>query len=216
MNTTTISCPFPKLESFNLSCYTAYKNFYMSAESQTRQWFADNIKENWNIIDAGANVGMYTIPFALLANRGKVYAFEPTTTVDILKTNILNHPQKLENITIINKPLGENDVTIKDKIHKIWSIETEDKMFEFVKLDTFIKDNNLHIDLIKIDVDSYDYEVLLGTKEFLINNNPYVIVELNSALGLRNHTPKEGIDFMIGLGYKNIACLDGENYIFKK
>ena len=61
------------------------------------------------------------IPFALLANKGNVYAFEPTATVDILKTNISNHPKKLQNITIINKPLGENDVIIKDKIHKIWS-----------------------------------------------------------------------------------------------
>lgn len=79
-----------------------------------------------------------------------------------------------------------------------------------------MKSNNLTVDLVKIDVDSYDYEVLLGGKQFLTEQNPLVVVELNHALGKRNHNVQEALDYMSSINYKLKFILDNENYIFSK
>lgn len=153
--------------SFNFPRYYASDaGWFMSAEGNTKQFLCDYIKPNFTIIDAGANIGMYTIPFAKLAHQGKVFAFEPTDTVEMLKEN-LAYNNCASNVSIQLEPLGEKDEIKTDKIFKVWSQGIVDsKEFSFITLDTFVKSNNLTVDLVKIDVDSYDYEVLLGGKQF--------------------------------------------------
>jgi FkbM family methyltransferase len=115
------------------------------------------------------------------------------------------------------QPLGEKDEIKNDRIFKVWSQGiVDDKQFSFITLDTFVKTNNLKVDLIKIDVDSYDYEVLLGSKQVLMEQNPLVLVELNHALGKRNHHVQEALNFMDEIGYKLKFVLDNENYVFVK
>lgn len=196
--------------------YTSDAGWFMSAEGNTKQFLCDYIKPNFTIIDAGANIGMYTVPFAKLAHQGKVFAFEPTDTVEMLKEN-LAYNNCASNVSIQLEPLGEKDEIKTDKIFKVWSQGIIDnKEFSFITLDTFVKTNNLTVDLVKIDVDSYDYEVLLGGKQFLTEQNPLVVVELNHALGKRNHTVQEALDYMSSINYKLKFVLDNENYIFSK
>jgi FkbM family methyltransferase len=203
--------------SFNFPRYYASDaGWFMSAEGNTKQFLCDYIKPNFTIIDAGANIGMYTIPFAKLAHQGKVFAFEPTDTVEMLKEN-LAYNNCASNVSIQLEPLGEKDEIKTDKIFKVWSQGIVDsKEFSFITLDTFVKSNNLTVDLVKIDVDSYDYEVLLGGKQFLTEQNPLVVVELNHALGKRNHNVQEALDYMSSINYKLKFILDNENYIFSK
>ncbi len=203
--------------SFNFPRYYASDaGWFMSAEGNTKQFLCDYIKPNFTIIDAGANIGMYTVPFAKLAHQGKVFAFEPTDTVEMLKEN-LAYNNCASNVSIQLEPLGEKDEIKTDKIFKVWSQGIVDnKEFSFITLDTFVKSNNLTVDLVKIDVDSYDYEVLLGGKQFLTEQNPLVVVELNHALGKRNHNVQEALDYMSSINYKLKFILDNENYIFSK
>ena len=51
-------------------------------------WFEDEIRfirrliqPDMNIVDIGANYGLYTLSSSLKASAGKVWAFEPTATV---------------------------------------------------------------------------------------------------------------------------------------
>lgn len=189
--------------------------WYMSAELNTKKFFIDNIKPNFNIIDAGAQIGMYSVLFSKLANEGTVYAFEPTDTISLLNDNIVFN--KCHNIKLNKIALSNKDGKYTDTVYKIWSQNiVETKEFEFVTIDTFAKNNNLKIDLIKIDVDSYDYEVLQGCKEVLINQEPIVMVELNHALGKRGYEPRHAIDFMKSINYSVKQIFDGENFLFTK
>ena len=64
------------------------------------------IKQDWNIIDAGANIGFYSILFASLANKGHVFAIECHPLIaSILDKNI--ELQGLKNITVIRKALSD-------------------------------------------------------------------------------------------------------------
>lgn len=191
--------------------------WFVQAEMETKKFLCDYIKPNFTIIDAGANIGMYTVPFSKLTPEGKVFAFEPTDTMNMLKEN-LQYNNCLSNVHFIDNPLGQFDGKIQDKVFKVWSQNIiDEKEFNFITLDTFVSQNKLKIDLLKIDVDSYDYEVLLGGKNFLLDQNPLVVVELNHALGKRGHNIKEALDYMTEIGYKLQQTLDSnENFVFKK
>jgi FkbM family methyltransferase len=206
---------FVDMKSFGIIGYQEFAWWYNVAEKDTKKWVSNNIKCNWNIIDAGANIGIYTLPFSILANNGQIFAFEPTDTIKMLEENIKRY--NLSNVVLINYPLGSKTEIKQDNIYKIWGSPPENKLYNFTTIDDFCLNQKIErLDLIKIDVDSYDYEVLLGAEKTLKKYDPYVIVELNQALLLRNHNPQEAIELMNDLGYKNLNCFDGENYLFKK
>jgi FkbM family methyltransferase len=194
--------------------YQCDYDWYKNAENDTKSFFMDVVQKNHNIIDAGAQIGMYSVLFSKLTD-GYIFAFEPTDTVQKLIKNLEYNDCK--NVEVINKPLANIDGTKKDKIFKLWSQNIiDEKDFEFVTIDSFVKSKNIAIDIIKIDVDSYDYEVLLGSRETLITQNPIVVVELNHALEKRGFKPSDGFSYMRDIGYEQIHFFDGDNYVFKK
>jgi FkbM family methyltransferase len=189
--------------------------WYQKAEKKTKEYFLDIIKPDHNIIDAGAQIGMYTVLFSKLAHKGNVFAFEPTETIELLRKNL--DYNNCNNVSLHDIPLSSKEENKIDKIYRIWSKNViVEKEFSFTTIDSFINKNNLHIDLIKIDVDSYDYEVLLGSKNYLTKCNPIIVVELNHALNKRGYTVKHPIEFMNSIGYRVEHVLDNENYVFKK
>lgn len=68
--------------------YEEFRDYYPQCELETKRWFVENVQPDWWILDIGANVGYYTILFAQLASRGRVLAFEPTTTASMLRRNL--------------------------------------------------------------------------------------------------------------------------------
>lgn len=195
--------------------YEFDKNWFLHAEINTRNFVQNFVKPNFTIIDAGAQIGMYTILFSKLAHNGKVYAFEPTDTVEFLKSNLIEN--NCNNVEIINKPLSSHVETKTDKIFKIWSKQIiDEKEFEFETIDNFVKSRNIKVDLLKIDVDSYDYEVLIGSENTLREQSPYVIVELNHALEKRGYRKEQGIQFLQSLGYRQEYHYDEDNFLFVK
>lgn len=206
--TSNLSFDFPHYYNFD-------KSWYELAETETKKFFSEVIKDDFTIIDAGAQIGMYSVLFGKLATNGKVYAFEPTDTAGMLQEN-LNY-NNCDNVDVRKIALSNKDGKYKDVIYKLWSQNMiDDKEFEFITIDTFAKQNNLKIDLIKIDVDSYDFEVLQGSKNVLQTQEPIVVVELNHALHKRSYTPQNAIDFMDSIGYKIQRLFDNENYYFVK
>ena len=104
--------------------------------------------------------------FSELCTQGKVYAFEPTSTFDMLEHNISYH--NLTNINLNKKALGENSGNIEDNIYRIWGENPERQVYDFITIDDYCEQNNIQkIDLIKIDVDSYDFELLKGAVKTL-------------------------------------------------
>jgi FkbM family methyltransferase len=189
--------------------------WYSEAEKNTHEYFISKIKPEFSIIDAGAQIGMYSVLFSKLAVNGMVYSFEPTDTIDLLEKNLQFN--NCNNVETLKLALSNKDGEFEDKIYKQWSQKLiEHKKFNFCTLDTFVRQRNILVDLIKIDVDSYDFEVLLGSKELLSKQSPIVMVELNNGLEIRGYKLQEVIQYMNSLNYFVETILDNENYIFKK
>lgn len=195
--------------------YECDRGWYINPEPNTRNFVIQNLKEDSVVIDCGAQIGLYSILFSKICTKGRVFSFEPTETFEMLSNNCSHN--NCENVTLIKKPLSNKLGFNKDIIYKIWSQQvTEEKEFDFETIDNFVEENNLKVDFIKIDVDSYDYEVLLGSKNTLISQSPTILVELNHALNKRGYHVNDAINFMQSIGYSVSTILDTENYVFKK
>ena len=96
-------------------------------------------------------------------------------------------------------------------------VETVDKLFAF----------NEGVDVIKIDVEGYGYEVLQGSREYLKDNSPVLQVEVLSKKINFSNKEKEILDYLNSINYKlinrkqhytthlfsDIRCVD---YLFEK
>jgi len=170
---------------------------------------------NWTFIDAGAHIGFYSILFALAAPQGQVVCFEPTSTIISLQNNIeilqnkkiISCQMKLENCALSNRS-GQ----YPDEVWRVWSAEKV-LIENFITIDDYVKNKKLdNVNFIKIDVDSFDYEVLLGSEETLKKFSPIVLVEnFSPALKLRGHSEEEINAFMLKLDYKLHANIEANN-----
>jgi FkbM family methyltransferase len=212
----TIETNIPGQEPIRLKAwYKEFESYYPNCELITKKWFVDNVKADWDIIDCGASIGYYSILFSRLAPQGMIYALEPTITAKMLKKNL--EFNKINNVRIFQIAAGKVTGKIQDSIYRIWGNEPEHCEYNFVKLDDFVEHEKIiKIDCIKIDVDSFDFEVLQGAENILKNFNPYIIVELNHALNKRNQSNMQALEWMKTHGYDETLCLEYENFVFKK
>ena len=202
---------------YNLNHYDHFANYFgnnaINVEPQTRIWFENILSKDDIVFDIGANIGMYTILFNLLSKA--VYAFEPTDTYDtLLLPNLAKN--NIKNVITEKLALGCASGKLNDKIYKIWGIAPEESEYDFTTLDDYIYEHEIYPTFLKIDVDGYDYEVLLGSQNFLNEYSPVICVEVNYALHTRGYAEGDVFNLMKKLNYTNIAILDDENYIYKK
>jgi FkbM family methyltransferase len=195
--------------------YDQFVGYYENCESETKRWFVEHAQRDWVVIDCGANIGYYSILFSRLCREGRVYAFEPTDTVDMLIEN-LRHCGALHNVEVLRTALGATCGLIEDSIFRIWGEVAERCVYPFTTIDTFVTERRIVADAIKIDVDSFDLEVLRGAQRTLVEQNPYVMVELNHALNERQQSVPEALLYMAKLGYRECELYDRDNFLFKR
>jgi FkbM family methyltransferase len=182
---------------------------------ETKRWWVEHTRPEWVIFDCGANVGYYTILFSQLASKGKIYAFEPTDTVEMLSANLAEN--RVGNVEVFRLALGDQSGLRVEPIYRIWGNEPERNQVRFSTLDDFVKEHAIKkLDAIKIDVDSFDLEVLKGAEQTLRQFDPYVVVELNWALSKRQHSNAEAFDWLSQQGYREARVLEYENYVLKR
>lgn len=195
--------------------YEQFRDYYPYCELETKRWFADHVRDDWWIFDIGANVGYYTILFSQLAPRGRVFAFEPTATAEMLRQNLRHNG--VGNAEVHDVALAATTGEREDRIFRLWGTEGEVRTYPFYAFDDFIARHGIdRVDCLKIDVDSFDFEVLRGAERTLAERNPVVVVELNHALGLRNQGVGEALAWLAHRGYRQALVLDNDNFVLQR
>ncbi len=165
-------------------------------ESKDLKFFLELAKKSSVIYDVGANTGIYSCLSSKVNPSAKIFAFEPyPVNVVRLKKNIqLNN---LENIIVVENALGNTDklisfaVPMNNKIADTSSANTEFSKHTYnggikwktievqqLSLDQFFENNNIDVDLIKIDVEGYEKEVFEGGKNFFKNQKALIQCEI--------------------------------------
>jgi FkbM family methyltransferase len=195
--------------------YESFEWYYPNCELQTKEWFVRNAQADWVYFDCGANIGYYSILFSQLSPSGFVHAVEPTVTAEMLARNLnYNH---VSNVEIHRVALGDFAGKRKDKLYRIWGEPPEEDEYQFVTVDQLVSARNIErVDCLKIDVDSFDFEVLRGAEKTILRFDPWIIIELSNNLGLRDYSVAEVLSWFQDRGYRTARILDKENYIFKR
>lgn len=142
------------------------------------------------ILDIGANSGIYSLVAARLNPNANIFAFEPIPeTIAWFKRNI-----KANEFNIVAEQLAASD---KNGIADIWleapgshyspSLYNADLklsnqgvriMVETVRLDDYFEERGIQrIDLVKIDVERHEPQVLKGMRNLLFKNKPILFIE---------------------------------------
>jgi FkbM family methyltransferase len=158
-------------------------------EQHLYAFYSNFIQPEYVILDGGANLGFHTICFAALANKGKVYSFEPQPLIfNLLSTNIL-----LNGATDIVK---QSRLGLGDKEEQLKMSPLKDQIFsgdcinyggraltnseegeEEVLLTTIDNLNLPKLDLIKLDVQGFELETIKGGEKTIKNNYPIFFLE---------------------------------------
>jgi FkbM family methyltransferase len=165
------------------------------------------VKEGMVAVDAGANLGCHTFHLAQMVGKiGQVIAFEPMTAAFTkLKRNAeLNI---FENIILEKAALGNVSGILNAGFRNSWSLYNEEQVIpETVPifcLDEYLSINGIgDVDIIKLDVDGYEYKVLQGSKDTLEKNKPLIITEFsNWTLERVGDQSVDFLEFLNRLGY---------------
>ncbi len=163
------------------------------------------------VFDIGANIGLYSLMAGKFRKDIKIFSFEPEPiSYDRLIKNIQRN--KIDNITPFQLAIGDIKKTAKLKItgnkagctqHHI-SKKNKGINIEMNSIDNLIKSEKITIpDLIKIDVEGYEFNVLLGMKQILKNYKPIIFIEIHPKKILDYGKTKEDIDNLLNkYGYK--------------
>jgi hypothetical protein len=104
-----------------------------------------------------------------------------------------------------------------DKIFRLWGQAAEESEYDFLTLDQFVENVQLNnLDCIKIDVDSFDFEVLMGAEKTLERFDPWLVVELNHALGVRGYSNMAALSWLRDRGYQHALVLDYDNFVLRR
>ena len=149
------------------------------------------------IFDIGANTGIYAVIAKTLNPAAQVHAFEPVHRVcDRLRGNAELNDYDITCVeaavsdrdgpAVIYDPGGEHVLSVT--VNKDMSppgVVTTAQPITCVRLDTYIEENRLPPpDLMKIDVETHEFEVLNGLGEYLAAARPTMLIEiLNDEVG---------------------------------
>jgi len=161
----------------NLDDFGLSKQLFLNGirEPECTRIMKEQLEEGMTIAEVGANIGYYALMEAsIIGDKGKIYAIEPfPPNYELLKKNIelnsYNNIVDLHNIAISNEP-GKTKLFLNDK-HNLCNMLESGNSEGFVEvetktLDDFIKGKKLP-DMIRMDIEGYEYYVLEGMKKTL-------------------------------------------------
>ena len=207
-----IALPFLWANKLFKYCFPLYRLLYRLyrkiIDRHERILLKGIIQPGMTVVDVGANIGIYSAFFAkIVGNTGKVYAFEPSPH----NFNLLQKYNKNKNLTLIQAAVGDTTgkitLYVSDKLnvdHRTYESGENREKIEIAsyRLDDYLKSEK--IDFIKMDIQGFEYQALLGMKNILQNNPDIKILMEFWPYGLAKaqSSTEELLDFLHKLGFR--------------
>lgn len=178
----------------------------------TEQFLKKHLHPNSNCVDVGAHKGEILDIFLQLSSKGSHFAFEP---IPAMYSGLIEHygnklkiyPYALsgkEGRTTFNIVLDDPAYSgLKQRKYKTQNTRIEKIEVEMRKLDDVLKDRQVKIDMIKIDVEGGEFDVLKGAIELITKDHPMLIFEFGQgASEYYGTTPDDIYNLLNGAGYQ--------------
>lgn len=152
-------------------------------EQATTEFIQEYLNKGATFVDAGANIGYLSLVAAsVVGEKGNVYAFEPVkSTFDLLQRNAeLNQFTQIkckqfglgsqsEEVVIYSENQNRGGASIVNRRSE------QKETIQICPLDAILSEEK--VDLLKIDVEGYEFEVLKGAEEIIRKDHPAIILE---------------------------------------
>jgi FkbM family methyltransferase len=200
-------------------------------ENHVISWFIFFSKRSQLIIDAGANIGIYSLAASYANPFANIYAFEPNpNNLDRLRRNIFINGMESK-VLIQPMAIGEKDGEIDIYLPEAKIISDVTSVFQShstsfnhfkhnrisvqcVSLDSFFSKRNSRIGLLKIDVELYELYVLKGMRRIIENDRPIIFCEIFNDEIKRKQNSKLANEIPIGYTKMISVFLKSFNYHF--
>jgi len=188
-------------------------------------YFLELLPNNGIVLDIGANIGIMASWLAKKKPEAKIFCYEPIKENYDVLTKIIQG-KKYINVVLHNIALG----AVKGQLKMIMPIigsakqqglshvynatehydyDGEKYTVDVEKIDDLFIDEKEHITGIKIDVENFEYQVLLGAQETLKKHKPLLYVELWD-----NQNRSDCFTLMKSLGYEIMVLNENELVTF--
>jgi FkbM family methyltransferase len=196
-------------------------------EPKSIAYFYNLVRDNSNILDIGAQSGLYTL-YAKFLPTCKFFSYEPNVeTYKLLKENcVLNN---INNATLVNKGMSDTqgNLVLKIPYHPVekglccfgdsplrfrdYFVSTVD----VTTIDAEFFDKDIPIHFIKCDTEGWEPYIMKGGEKTIAKWHPEIFLEVNDTnLRQCNKTKDDLLNLFKTYGYMLINIIDGENYHF--
>ena len=134
-----------------------------------------------NIIDVGACVGDSSLVFGDFTTKS-IYAFEPTSANynHLLRTIALNNATR---IIPVKKALGSKPNRMKISVNGgssslVFDNHTSLDDVEVITLDSFVREHDIEVGFIKVDIEGFEQEFLKGARETIATQKPAMLLSI--------------------------------------
>jgi len=174
------------------------------------------------ILDVGANIGYYTLLFSrYVGPNGLVIAVEPEPrNFKLLQINLALN--KITNVHLLQMAISDKEgtATLFISQYSNWHslrnntlLTTQTVEVTTTTIDTLVENLNVPIKLIRMDIEGFEYEALLGAQKTLSDIKPYLIIEIHPWSFKNIKRLKQMFANLVDLGYENqFLILRGDDY----
>lgn len=218
---------YPKVEDL----YVPFLDFFdIFSKSDSIYNFGSNsrnaalkyVKSFDHVIDVGAHVGISVLHWSTIFSN--VTAFEPM--IDHF-TCLKENTKHLSNVNCINRAISDQkgslygsyrttknsgSFQLLDSSYKRSPKKTPMQLYE-IEVDTLDSYNFEKIDLLKVDVEGWEFEVLKGSKETIKKHKPILLIEFtggNSRKSLHQYDVKEYKKLIESLDYIAVENIESD------
>lgn len=195
-----------------------------SYEPEVEQLFRRHLRPNADVVDIGANIGLFTVLAAHLLHSGRVLAIEPTEAAFArLKANVdrngANERAILfngvaaaqEGSAAIHHIRGKEEYSsLKPLAHpSVADDEASVSQVEARTVDSLVGEHSLRPSLVKIDVEGAEMLVLEGALRTIATHRPVVLCEIAAdLLGVFGSSQRDVIDYFERQDYRVLDTRD--------
>jgi FkbM family methyltransferase len=179
------------------------------------------IEDGYNVLDIGGNYGWYAMRIAKEKPKSHIFSFEPIPgTFNFLNENIkLN---TLNNIKTFNFGLSDAEGSFIFYFDSNLSVNAslanvseksgiENITCSVKKLDDFVKEQNIHVDFMKCDVEGAELLVYKGGINMIKKDCPIIFTEMLRKWSAKfNYHPNDIISFFKCIGYSCFTSTEGK------
>ena len=177
--------------------------------------FVDAASSTHTLFDVGAHHGSFALTFCMCLERNRAVAFEPSPVLTTVLSQRIALNGVDDRLDVVQKAIGAAEGQLWGSTHASGFIElhrephnADDFLVEVTTIDRESERLGVIPDILKIDIEGFEYEALAGANRVLQESQPIVFLELHlDILEHRDVAPRDVCGILQEHGYKFYTSL---------